>query len=285
VAAGYGIGLFVSHDPRLGHVVAHSGGLPGFGSHMRWLPEHGVAIVAMGNLTYTSWSRVTDDALDALARTGGLTPRTPQPSTALVAARAAVNRLIDRWDDGEARAIAADNLFLDAPLEARRRQVEAVRARLGPCRADGAFAVENALRGSWKLACDRGSLHVAITLAPTMPPRVQFWEITPVGRLPPAIDAVVSAIARMIGAPDRADLRGLLDASVDADVVARRLHAASAWGACKVSEVLSGGGDRNARVRLVCSRGNLDLAVEIGPEAGKVRRLSLAPSGPDACVP
>jgi len=43
---------------------------------MRWLPEHGVAIIAMGNLTYTSWGRVTEDALDALERTGGLKPRT-----------------------------------------------------------------------------------------------------------------------------------------------------------------------------------------------------------------
>ena len=87
---------------------------------MRWLPEHGVAIIAMGNLTYTSWGRVTEDALDALARTGGLKPRMPQPSPALLAARAAVNRLIDRWDDAEAEAIAADNLFLDAPAAARR---------------------------------------------------------------------------------------------------------------------------------------------------------------------
>ena len=90
-AGGYGFGLRVWQTCGLSHTVAHSGGLPGFGSHMRWLPEHGVAIIAMGNLTYTSWGRVTEDALDALARTGGLKPRTPQPSAALLEARAAVN--------------------------------------------------------------------------------------------------------------------------------------------------------------------------------------------------
>ena len=182
---GYGFGLRVWQTCDFAHVVAHSGGLPGFGSHMRWLPEHGVAVFAMGNLTYTSWGRVTDDALDALARTGGLNPRLAQPSAALVAARAAVNRLIDRWDDGEARAMAADNLFLDAPLEARRRQVETIRGELGACRPDGPFQAENALRGAWLMTCDKGTLRVTVTLAPTVPPRVQYLDMTPGGRLPP----------------------------------------------------------------------------------------------------
>ena len=284
-AVGYGFGLRVLQTCGLSHVVGHSGGLPGFGSHMRWLPEHGVAIIAMGNLTYTSWGRVTEDALEALERTGGLEPRAAQPSAALVAARAAVNRLIDRWDGGEAMAIAADNLFLDTPLEARRREVEAIKARLGACRPGGAFEVENALRGTWRMSCARGSLRVAITLAPTMPPNVQLWEITPVGQLPPAIDAAVKTIARMIGAPDRPALAGLLDPSVDADATARHLHAASAWGACAGDDVLSGGGDRGARVRLACSRGKLDLAIEVDPASGKVRRLALAPSAAGACVP
>jgi len=282
---GYGFGLRVWQTCGFPHVVAHSGGLPGFGSHMRWLPEHGVAIIAMGNLTYTSWGRVTEDALDALERTGGLKPRTPQPSRALLTARAAVNRLIDRWDDEAAKAIAADNLFLDAPMEARRQQVEAIRERLGACRDNGAIEVENALRGTWKMTCDRGSLRVAVTLAPTVPPKLQLWELTPAGQLPPAVDSAVKAITGTIGAPDRAGLAGMLDASVDADALARQLHAASAWGSCNVDDVLAGGSERGARVRLVCSRGRLDLTVEIDPAAGKVRRVALAPAPTGPCVP
>jgi CubicO group peptidase (beta-lactamase class C family) len=284
IAGGYGFGLRVWQTCGLPHVVAHSGGLPGFGSHMRWLPEHGVAVIAMGNLTYTSWGRVTEDALDALERTGGLKPRMPQPSAALTAARAAVNRLIDRWDDGEVQAIAAGNLFLDTPLAARRGEVEAIRTRLGACRPAGAFEVENALRGAWKMACDQGSLRIAITLAPTMPPKVQLWELEPIGELPPAIDAAVKTIAGMTAAPDRAALAGLLDRGVDADATARHLHAAAAWGRCAIDEVLSGGSDRGARVRLACSRGKLDLAVDIDPASGKVRRLALAPAASGTCV-
>lgn len=38
-ASGYGFGLRISQTCDFSHVVAHGGGLPGFGSHMRWLPE------------------------------------------------------------------------------------------------------------------------------------------------------------------------------------------------------------------------------------------------------
>jgi hypothetical protein len=177
-AGGYGFGLRVSQTCAFRHVVAHSGGLPGFGSQMRWLPEHGVGVIALGNLTYTSWGGVIDAAVDALAKTGGLQARAVQPSPALTAARDAVSRLIAAgWDDRLADSIAADNLFLDQSKDRRRRELDDLRGRVGACRPDGAFDVENALRGQWTMSCERGALRVAITLAPTMPPRVQLLGV------------------------------------------------------------------------------------------------------------
>jgi hypothetical protein len=81
--------------------------------------------------------------------------------------------------------VAADNLFQDAPLEARRRQAETIRGELGACRPEGPFQAENALRGAWLMTCDKGTLRVTVTLAPTVPPKIQFWDMTPGGRLPP----------------------------------------------------------------------------------------------------
>ena len=184
-AGGYGFGLRVWQTCDFRHVVAHSGGLPGFGSQMRWLPEHGVGIIAFGNLTYTGWSGVIDEAVAALMRTGGLQPRQAQPSPALVHARDSVSRLIQRWDDQLADAIAAENLFLDTSKERRRRQLEQLRENYGACRPDDRFDVENALRGQWTMTCERGALSVALTLAPTMPPKVQWLAVRPaVGREP-----------------------------------------------------------------------------------------------------
>jgi len=174
---GYGFGLRVWQTCDFRHVVAHSGGLPGFGSHMRWFPEHGVGVIALGNLTYTSWSAVTDEVIEALRRTGGLRPRRPQPSPALTDAREAVSRLVRGWDDRLAESIAADNLYLDRSKESRRQELEELRARVGTCQPHGPFDVENALRGQWTMQCERGALQVSITLAPTMPPRVQYLQV------------------------------------------------------------------------------------------------------------
>jgi CubicO group peptidase (beta-lactamase class C family) len=178
-AGGYAFGLRSWQTCEFQHVVAHSGGLPGFGSHMRWLPEHGVGLIAFANLTYTGWSTVTDEAFELLERTGGLQARVPQPSPALVEARESVSRLVAGWDDRLADSIAAVNLFLDVSKERRRRQLEDLRSRYGACKPDGAFDVENALRGQWSMKRDRGALRVSITLAPTMPPKVQYLDVQP----------------------------------------------------------------------------------------------------------
>ncbi len=177
---GYGYGLRVARTEDGATVVSHGGGLPGFGSLMRWWPEHGVAFIGLGNRTYTGWNDVADGAFALLAGTGGLRPRQPQPSPALSSAKDAVSRLIDRWDADLARRIAAVNLFRDRSEDRRRRELEQLREQLGPCRSDEAFErIENALRGEWLLRCERGRARVAITLAPTLPATVQYLEVRP----------------------------------------------------------------------------------------------------------
>jgi hypothetical protein len=181
---GYAYGLGITQTCEFGHVVAHSGGLPGYGSQMRWLPDYGVGIIALGNLTYTGWGGVITQALDAMSRTGGLTPREPAPSAALTSARDAVSRLVASWDDRLADSVAAMNLYLDESKDRRQRAIESLLSEVGQCRNrqssivnDGPFAVENALRGQWIMQCDRGRLRVSITLAPTIPPKVQYLNV------------------------------------------------------------------------------------------------------------
>jgi CubicO group peptidase (beta-lactamase class C family) len=177
-AGGYGFGLGITETCDVGHMVAHSGGLPGFGSQMRWLPEYGFGLVAMGNRTYTGWGGVFSQATEIFRAAGLLTRRMPEPSPALVAARDAVSALIVTWDDALADRIAADNLFLDRSKDRRRREIETLRATVGACRMPDRFtSVENALRGTWTMSCERGDLGVSITLAPTMPPTVQYLEV------------------------------------------------------------------------------------------------------------
>ena len=182
-AGGYGYGLGVRQTCRWPTSVSHSGGLPGFGSLMRWLPEYGVGIVALGNLTYTGWGGVAEQALDLMARTGGLVARAPQPAPVLETRREQVTRLVARWDDALADSVAAMNLYLDESKVRRRAALERLRQQVGgECRPEGAFEVENALRGRWRMRCRDGDLRVAITLAPTEPALVQFLQVTPMPR-------------------------------------------------------------------------------------------------------
>jgi hypothetical protein len=184
-AGGYGFGLRISQTCQFPTVVSHSGGLPGFGTLMRWLPEYGVGVIAFGNRTYSGWARTVDASLDALARTGALQPRLVQPSPALISARDAVAGLIVKWDDAAADRIAAQNLFLDESKERRRAAIAKLVASTGACAAGSGFdRVENALRGDWTMRCERGNLRVAITLAPTIPPLVQYLSVTPASAAP-----------------------------------------------------------------------------------------------------
>lgn len=310
-AGGYGFGLRVSQTCEFGHVVAHSGGLPGFGSQMRWLPDHGVGVVALGNLTYTGWGPVVDRAIEALARTGALRPRVPQPAPALLELRDAVSRLVSTWDDRLAAEVAAVNLFLDESADRRRRQFEAFRARHGACLPEPGIDAENALRGQWTMQCERGWLRVAITLSPTVPPKVQHWSVRSV--MPPgtAMSGVLARLVPLIGGGEgattgvvtgrgatravdppaasarRAEIGSVLDAvlaaSVDRAAVDRLLAASVPVGRCQVTEVLDGDGDRAARLRLSCDRGAIDLTVGLEEKTGRVSRLSIAPAGNNAC--
>jgi CubicO group peptidase (beta-lactamase class C family) len=182
----YGYGLSVTQTCEFRAIVAHGGGLPGYGSLMRWLPDYGVGIIAFGNLTYTGWGRVVGEAIDSLNRTGGLQARAIRPSDELMAAQKSVSNLVLNWDDSLADRIAAENLYLDRSKERRRKEIEDLRAMVGACSLPAGFdVVENALRGQWTLSCERGALQVSITLAPTMPPAVQFMSVRPAPPQPP----------------------------------------------------------------------------------------------------
>lgn len=174
----YGYGLGAAEDCTFGHLVSHGGGLPGYGSTMQWLPEHGVGVIVMANVTYAGAGLVGRQILDLLAGTGGLEPRQWPASQPLIETRERVVALVNQWSDAGLDAIAADNLLLDRSRERRRDDFARLRELAGPCRIDGDIVAENWLRGWFDLACERRPLRVTFTLSPTSPPRVQSLSVT-----------------------------------------------------------------------------------------------------------
>lgn len=188
--SGYGYGLRITADCRFAHIVGHGGGLPGFGSYMAWLPEHGVGLFAMATLTYSGPSKPIHAAFDLLSQSGGLQKRETPPSKPLSEMGAHLASLWNKWDDAEANQVAAMNLFLDAPIPQRRAQIDALKRVAGQCAAAGSVVAENWLRGQFNIPCANATVGVFFTLAPTRPPLVQHVEFR---RLEPS--------AKRMGAP------------------------------------------------------------------------------------
>jgi CubicO group peptidase (beta-lactamase class C family) len=170
---GYGFGLRVTSDCRFEHIVAHGGGLPGFGSYMAWLPDYGVGMFAMATLTYSGPAEAISQAWDALLKTGGLKQRELPPTPLQTQMREHILNLWKNWDDTEARSIGSMNLLLDAPGEQRKSEIQKLKNEVGECRAAGPVMPENWLRGQFNMTCARGTVGVFFTMSPTQPPRVQ----------------------------------------------------------------------------------------------------------------
>lgn len=285
VSSSYGYGLGVSQDCRFDYVVSHSGGLPGYGSLMRWYPEYGVGLIAMGNVTYAGWNGITGDAVAALQRTGALQKRVVQPSPALLAAQRDVSQLVNKWDERLAARIAADNLFMDDPAERRANGFKELAERHGVCRTDAKVEAENALRGSWKMECERGWVNVSLTLAPTSPPRIQALYTQSV--MPPSEDMnkLLESVVRLLGSWDKQTAEALAAPGLDLERMQRQFAAAGAWGQCRAGETLSGDGRGEGLIRLNCANGRLGARLSLDTSTHRLKSIDLLASRLDRCVP
>jgi hypothetical protein len=238
----------------------------------------------MSNLTYSGWGGVFREVSEALRRTGGLDRRRVQASPALIEAQGDVSRLVTTWDDDLAQRIAADNLLLDRPADRWRASLAALAQRHGRCGPPSAIDAENALRGHWQLPCERGALRVSITLAPTMPPRVQYLDVRGVMPTGPVLQKAIDEVIALAARWDDARARALVAAEVDLEAWARQSQLAFLQaGECRAGDTLVGDGTR-ALLRLQCERGTLWADVVTDAASGKVTRVVLMPDGDRSCA-
>lgn len=182
VASAYGYGLMVENHERWGDVVAHSGGYPGFGSHMRWHPATGLGVVALANGRYapchakaSAAMRAVLSELEPLAGAAALWPETTQ-------AQAAVDRLLREWDPAVADTWFADNMEMDLDIAHRRAQiaslVDTVGSLLDPAKHNQLIRSESPAHVEWCVLGTRGRLRCEIRLTPQSPPRIQTLAVT-----------------------------------------------------------------------------------------------------------
>jgi CubicO group peptidase (beta-lactamase class C family) len=171
----YGLGVNSFNDCVLGFHFGHSGGLPGYGSNVLFLPTRGVGVFAFTNRTYAPASRAVREAANRLVRAGTFPVRQLPVDASLAAMLEAALRIYDARDVLVARELLAGNFLLDRGADLRNSELAALRKTLGACKP-ATPETDSALSTSVVYPCERGKLKVRIVLAPTTPVSVQTLD-------------------------------------------------------------------------------------------------------------
>lgn len=172
----YSYGMRPTSDCVLGLYFTHSGGLPGYGSNVVFMPERGMAIFAFANRTYAPAAAVVRDAATKLVQSQVFPRREVPVSPQLQAMAPRVAAVYAAGDVRAADDALAMNLLLDRDAAHRNAQIVELKGKLGACAAEAAITPSSALSGEFRYACERGTLRVTLDLAPTLQPRMQRLE-------------------------------------------------------------------------------------------------------------
>ncbi len=203
---GYCLGLLSREELRTGRTVGHSGGYPGFGSHMRWHPATGIGVIALANGRYAGTDVPACEALEALVKRAPRRARV-EPLAAVEPLRQEIDAAIAAGDLTPLVPLLADNVALDESLDRRAAQIAALPERHGALAPAGALQTRTPTQVRWWLAGERGRVGVEIMLTPEQPPRLQLLTIESVLPAPAELDdAVTRALAQLEHGSDLAPL-------------------------------------------------------------------------------
>jgi CubicO group peptidase (beta-lactamase class C family) len=174
--AGYGFGLNLRDDADLGIIASHSGGLPGYGSNMRWIVGRQIGVIALANTTYAPMSELTMQMLGRLHELGEVPSRPPIVSRELDMAAARLVSLVNEWTEAAADALFADNVALDESYARRADAAAHLVAIHGPLRIVAVHA-ESATSGEVEVQGTGEAFRIDFQLAPLAGTPVQFYAL------------------------------------------------------------------------------------------------------------
>ena len=156
--------------------VGHSGGLPGYGSNWRFMPEYGLGIIFFANRTYAPASTINIAILDTIVQLAQLKKRQVSVSPILQQRQKELVEIIENWE--RPMAIFADNFFDDYPIDALKKESAILFKEAGNIKKVNPFYAENQLRGYCIIECERKNLKLAFTLTPENPALVQEYHLS-----------------------------------------------------------------------------------------------------------
>jgi serine-type D-Ala-D-Ala carboxypeptidase/endopeptidase len=176
-AVTYGMGMWVAVDCDLGLTLSHSGGYPGYGSHVLLLPDHGVGLFAFANRTYAGPSGAVWDAAVALSKAGFLKDRSASVGEELASAYRTVGAIYKHGDVAAAGDQLAMNFLMDRDAAGWERDLGSLKKQVGECDTGAPVTATSALSGEFTWRCAHGRVTGNVLLAPTHPPRIQSIEL------------------------------------------------------------------------------------------------------------
>jgi CubicO group peptidase (beta-lactamase class C family) len=298
----YGFGLFVEEDSEQGRIVQHSGGYPGFGSHMRWHLASGLGVIVLANGTYapahplasrllhallrpqpvarpstaatpadtaTPTDRVQPSTMAAASAAGGPVPAPSGPWPETLSGQREVMGLLRSWDDAVADRLFTPNVAQDEPYAERRHKADVIRQRIGDFQPDQARPAEfdSPAHCRWWLSGERGAVQAEIRLTPEWHPRVQSLTLA----VPPAADAalglILDQLVSLLNEGARQWPSSLpTSATVNTAVLIRQFRAAAGWaGRCRPAAFCRGDGETSVARELDGETARLVLTVGADP--------------------
>lgn len=173
----YGYGLRIDRNCDNINMVGHSGGLPGYGSDWKILPQYGLGIVTLTNGTYGSAALLNNEILPYVVDAAALQPKAFPVSAILKQRQNELMALLPSWEKAEESGIFADNFFSDYFTDLLKGEAEAAFAKAGRIRKVQEIVAENALRGAFIIEGEKANLRVHFTLSPENPPLIQAYSI------------------------------------------------------------------------------------------------------------
>ncbi len=171
----YGLGWVKDCEGRT--YISHSGGLPGFGSQWRIMPEYGIGIVSFANRTYAPMGFVNLKILDTIIKIAQLQPRQLPPSKILEQRKNELLKILPDWNKAEQSGIFAENFFPDYPIDSLKKEAKDLYGKAGRIISVKAMKPENQLRGSFIIEGEKINMEVYFTLSPENPALIQEYHI------------------------------------------------------------------------------------------------------------
>jgi CubicO group peptidase (beta-lactamase class C family) len=177
ITTAYCYGLGWTKDCEGKTYITHSGGLPGFGSQWRIMPDYGIGIVSFANRTYAPMGFVNLKILDTIIRIAGLQPMQLPPSKILEQRKDELVKILPDWNSAQLSGIFAENFFPDYPIDTLKKYARDLYAKAGKIISVKEVKPENQLRGSFIIEGEKTNIEIYFTLSPENPPLIQEYHI------------------------------------------------------------------------------------------------------------